>query len=343
MSAHGVVAQSATLAEMLKHSQFSLADEDLFAEFSLVKIEDELDKYNYCPDCKVPMLISESEYQCEQCGLIRMFYPEVAKESKNSNSGGGRVLSGGRRTKYYNVSTDYARTQRKAIETQLRTNNLNFAPKFADEILMNVAAKYNQIQKLIVPDGDTQKKFVRRGNIKDEVLASLIYFECMAKGATRKKKDIAAFMRLPANGFSRGEEIVLSLHACGLIELDGAVSGGNNNLMIGFVDRYLEALNITEPRYREFVIDIVKLSEEKRIGMDSHLSSKIVGAIWMLICQYGLPISATELEKAADNTKRNTFMRFQDLVRRHAPVFMPLLRKHNIDAIRGRTTRAEYN
>lgn len=326
------------LADIIKYGQLKLADDSLFAEFSSVKIEDEVEQYNYCPDCKVPMVINGADYQCESCGLVQVFNPETTKEAKPQSSY-GRFTGSNRRTRYYSVMNDYARTQRKAIETQLRTNNLNFVPKIADEILMNVAAKYNQIQnRFITDENGTQKKFVRRGNIKDEVLASLIYFECMAKGATRKKKDIAAFMHLPANGFSRGEEILLTLQASGLIDLPT-----DANVMVGFVDRYLEALNIAEPEYRDFVIDIVTLSEEKRIGMDSHLSSKVVGAIWMLICQYNIPITISELERAADNTKRNTFMKFQALVYRHAVIFAPLLQKYFVAHIKKKTSRCDYS
>jgi transcription initiation factor TFIIIB Brf1 subunit/transcription initiation factor TFIIB len=128
---------------------------------------------------------------------------------------------------------------------------------------------------------------VRRGNIKDEVLAGLIYFECIRASIVRKKKDIALFMKLPTNGFSRGEDILRNLQAEGKIDIPV-----DEEPIEGFVDRYLEELNLDNPNYIKFIVELVDESERRKIGMNSQLSSKAVGALWIIITQCGLNISS---------------------------------------------------
>lgn len=326
---------------------FKLVDDELFRSMSEVQMEDDELKYNYCPDCKIPMTLSNNEHHCPACNLIRTFDADTVGDHGESTSGNIRITTGTYKGKFYNLNNDYARTQRKLIETQLLHNNaVTKGPAIARDILIKSAAGYNSIQKMIVDevieiegnDGEiiqsvSQKKFVRRGNIKDEVLAAFVYFECIRAGATRKKKDIAAFMQLQAGGFSRGEDILRTLHAEGKIDIPVDEEPTED-----FVDRYLEALNLENPDYKGFILDLIELSEKRKIGMNSHISSKIVGAIWILIQQLNLPISAVQLEKAADNTKKNTFTKFQTVVRNSMNVFAPIFKEYKIPT--GKTVAA---
>ena len=161
-----------------------------------------------------------------------------------------------------------------------------------------------------------EKKFVKRGSIKDEVLAAILYYECIAAGTARKKRDIAALMRLPTFGFSKGEHILRDLRAKGQIDIDM-----DNEPISSFVDRYMEALGLEDQRYKDFIEKIVVLSEERKIGMNSQISSKIVGAIYLLITTKGLPITIHALEKATDNTKKNTFTKFYNAIKANMDIF----------------------
>lgn len=313
--------------------QFKLVDDDLFNQLNEVKVLDDESKYNYCPDCNIPMELSNNEFICPTCCLIQNFIADSVKDHSESTSGNIRITTGTYKGKYYNVTSDYTRTQRKFIENQLMRNNSTYiGPAIAKDILIKASAGYNNIQKLIIEEefnpesgATSQKKFVRRGNIKDEVLAAFVYFECIRANATRKKKDIAAFMKLSTNGFSRGEDILRTLKAEAKIDIP--VDADPNE---DFVDRYLEALNLEKSEYKGFILSLVNLSEKHNIGMHSHISSKIVGAIWILIQQLNLPITAVALEKAADNTKKNTFVKFQMAVQKTMPLFVPVFLKYGV-------------
>jgi hypothetical protein len=132
-------------------------------------------------------------------------------------------------------------------------------------------------------------------------------------------------MNLHTQGFSRGEDILRSLHAMGKLDLPI-----DEEPIDGFVERYLEALNLENPAYSKFVIELVNRTEELKIGMNSQLSSKIVGSIWILIDKLKIQITAAQLEKSCDQTKKNTFMKFHKIVMENIDTLSPIFTANNI-------------
>jgi len=290
------------------------------------------EKYNYCDDCNIPMIHNASEYQCGQCNQSKPFY-DMFKDYSDTSNRSIRITTGTNKGRFYNITNDYSKTQMKSIMDQLNQKQSEYSgPAFPHNILLAAAVKYNEIQKFITEDsidehGNVcgQKKFVRRGNIRDETLAGLIYFEGIREHLVRKKRDVAEFMKLHTCGFSRGEDILRSLHAEGKIDIPV-----DEEPIDGYIDRYMEALNLDKPSYVGFVTDIVNLSEQRKVGMSSQLSSKIVGAIWILIQRCKLGISSDKLEKATDNTKRNTFIKFYNVVNTNIKLFVGIFNKYNV-------------
>ncbi|SIP85835.1 Putative TFIIB [Pacmanvirus A23] len=324
------------MAELLDlyGGEFELIDENLFNKFTEAR-PDNVDEtqYNYCPDCKIPMTLAGSEYNCDMCGLTEQFAADGCKDHDETVSGSIRITTGSNKGRFYNITGDYTKTQKKFILDQLLQNQSNFTGMaFPMNVLNAAATQYNSIQKFITEDDIDidgkvrgQKKFVRRGNIKDEVLAGLIYFECIREKLVRKKRDIAIFMKLPTYGFSRGEDILRNLVGEGKLDLPT-----EDEPICGYLDRYVEILGITNQSHLNFVIEIVEESEKRKIGMNSQISSKIVGALWILVTKLGLPITAIALEKACDNTKKNTFVKFQKTVLANMKVFEFIFRRYNI-------------
>jgi predicted RNA-binding Zn-ribbon protein involved in translation (DUF1610 family) len=314
--------------------QFTLVDESLFNQFSEVRPEiADASQYNYCPDCKIPMILAGSEYQCVQCGQVQQYAADSCKDHGETVSGSIRISTGANKGRFYNITGDYTKTQKKFILEQLLQNQSGFTGNaFPLNVLNAVATQYNTIQKLITEDDiDSdgkvrgQKKFVRRGNIKDEVLAALIYFEAIREKMVRKKKDIALFMKLPTNGFSRGEDILRNLVAECRISLPV-----DEEPIEGYIDRYLDELNIDNPSFSKFVVEMVDESERRKIGMSSQLSSKIVAGVHIAITQNKMKITPMAFEKACDNTKKNTYMKFCRIVASFPTVFKPIFIKHGI-------------
>ena len=301
------------MANLIDFSNFKVVDDDAFENFSQIRPDanekESTESYNYCGDCECAMNNAGTEYQCPKCGIIKQLVGDAPNNNLDDMNGASnlRISVVGGRGRFYNITSDYARAQRAAILHQLSTNNSKYiGPKFQKDILVKAANLYNDIQKMIIPNESDEeckgKKFVKRGNIKDEVLAAIVYYECMRAEVTRKKKDVAMFMKLPTNGFSRGEDIIRSLSAEKRIEIPI-----DDNPSKDFIERYLEGLNLENENYKNFITDLVNKSEELRIGMNSQISSKVAGAIWILCDQLKLGINIAEIEKACDSCKKNTF------------------------------------
>lgn len=306
-----------------------LVDEDLFNALADGRLESSVPATpvtdrNFCPDCPdTPLQLQSCEYKCPQCGRT---------ESADITGVDIKTLMGANTLGGYRSAEGYIRAQREAIMRLLRTNNETFTgDKFPPDLLEEVASQYNVIQNLTdeIHDSDGKvvgkKKFVRRSNIKDEVLAALIYLECINRKVVRKKKDVAQFMKLQTHGFSSGENILRSLYAEGKISIDIG-----DEPVDGFAGRYLEALALDNDTYVGFITDIIHCAEAKNVGVNSVTSSKVVGAIWLLNIQLKLGIKVDQLERAGDNTKKNTFIKFYNEVVKNARLFAHVFKKYKV-------------
>lgn len=314
-----------TRPALLAPSLLAQSDLDAFERFAQPQIVAASAQYNYCPECAIPMEQSCGEYQCSACGITQSNEIDGPKDHGETMAANIRSTIGANKGKFYNnAAVDYTKTQRKMIMIQLKQRQLQYTgvTKFPYNVLEATATQYNNIQKTV----HENKKFVRRGGIKNEILAALLYFECVRAGLVRKKKDVAIFMDLATHGFSRGENILREM----AVEQELDIPIDDDESTIGFTEKYMEALDMDEDRYAQFVVDLVEESERRRIGMCSQLSSKIVGAIWILICRCNLHISDLALERATDNTKKNTFIKFHNFVYGNIKLFAPIFVAHNI-------------
>ena len=309
---------------------------------SQLKSVNKVQSFNYCQVCNIAMHTTISGYECSNCGMLQRLDGEI-KDCDEDSMGTLRVCQYGQRN-FYNISPDYSRIQKKTILIQLNTLKSQYEREvgpcpFSDTILSAVATKYNDIQQLndltdsTLNDNDQKnmtedkKKFVRRGNIKDEILGCFIQEACIKSGQPVKNKTICLFMKLTSSGMSRGKDIVRNLYLSGQIEQIDIEDIGNK-----YTELYLSKLNIinldlvnsklnnltpdqlkqqTKQRnYIKFINEIVRVSVIKKIGMHSIITSKIAGAIWVLIKHVKLNIKYQTLEIATENIRKNTWNRY---------------------------------
>ena len=287
-----------------------------------------------CEKCGEPIRVSGDEGRCIECGNIQVYYR--VRDANEQSFGRVRLKSRGGKIHVYNTgNSGYERTQKKVISNLLAHNQADFdGEPFPDNVVSAVIRLYSEIQYLTEDgeDGKSKKKFVRRGNLKEEVIAALIYFECNRAGQMRKKRDIARFMKLPTCGFSRGEDIIRGLQAEGFIDLPV-----DAETVDGFVIRYLKNLAIfaglrelADQTSISFVSALVNESETLNISRNSQTCSKVAGAIWLL-CKYKFPgISVAQIERATDNTKKTTFMRFSLEIEDKLAIFAHVFKTHNV-------------
>lgn len=278
-----------------------------------------------CKPCGVAMVVEfNGEYKCPECGMIE--HVGSVQEYEDKNVSGYRIVStsNGYR-QYYGAGSNYARKQEKDIGSQLDELALQFrGPAVPHHIRVKAGQWYNDIQKILIETPDGVKKFVKRGDIKDEVLGKLIKYECDRAGIARMDKEIAEFMRLPSAGLSRGENILRQLHNQGRIKLPTNIDPTD-----GFIDRYLECLELDDPRYKGFLSELVEEANRAGIGLRSIANSKVVGAIWVLVQKEKLPITIAELDSKC-NIRRNTFLKFSTAIVSKLHKFVDIFEKHEI-------------
>lgn len=284
--------------------------------------------HNYCEVCRIPMTRERNIWTCATCGLMSVVEGEVKDHGEDSKLS-MRITNSGR---YYKVTADYNKAQFREISEHLAKNNDKCPDnlKIPLSIIEKVAANYNDIQKLEnisnSVNGQT-RKFVKRGNNKDEILAALVFDECNKANMVRKKSDIAEWMQLKKKGFSRGETILKSLKSTSKIKLQLDAES-----MDSFINRYLNAVGVMDIQHRKFVSDLVQKSFECFIGNNSIVPTKVVGAIWILITREDTykSITVDHIESKCDNIKKNTFIKFVKAIEENIDLVVDVFRQYNI-------------
>ena len=275
---------------------------------------------NYCPECPdTPMLIHSNEYQCPLCKRTESANITSVDAGMNPNS-----LS------RHRTAADNSRAQRETLLRQMRQCCEEYKGQhFSSEIIDAVIDKYHSIQGLtksvMQGDKEVKKKIVHRSNVKNEILATILFNECLRRGDVRKRRDVAEFLQLSNGGFSNGEGILRQLQ----IENDIDVISDEDPTR-GFAERYLKALGKANAKYVDFIVELIEHADKLRHGTSSLPSSKVAGSIWLLNNSLKLNITVEEMEQAADKTKKNTFIKFYNVVLKNKQAFRVIFQKHRI-------------
>jgi hypothetical protein len=283
--------------------------------------------YNMCSDCSVIMTQRLGGLECPTCGRCLTVTGDNIKESLDYIDSYVKINRKGR---IYSSVTDYAKMQKKvnlAILTECNekykklstsSNGTVTIDKIADDILNEAADTCTAIQKLVIDEVDEsgntikQKKFVKRGNIKRELIAACLYYTCLKNLDGRKRTSIAEFMMLNTQGFSNGEHALRDLSNAGKIPLSTNIDPAP-----AFATRYLKKLNMYNANRYNFILDLIDYTFENSICISTILSTKVVGCIWLLNIYEGLKLTPTDIMSNCDGLKKNTwniyFMELFDL------------------------------
>ena len=274
--------------------------------------------YNFCDNCRVPCELTSGGYECPQCGSIKENVGQVdEKGSKSFTKCGGK--------KMYNI-VNYTESQKKQIKAELEQKN-KVAPdniKIPQFVINEVVEIYNDIQKIVIEQVDNEgkvcnKKLVNRGGIKGKIIGVCIGFVSAKHGCPMKEKNIAKFMGCVNEGLSQGKKVIRKLHNMGKINMpiDGDIDHP-------YIEKYLTNMGLykldekkipdeTSLRYKQFVNDFVEIANKNNVGTTSVITTKIVGAIYILCNRLKLQKTYTDFEKLCD-IRVNTFSRFVKLV-----------------------------
>lgn len=309
---------------------------------------------NICPTCGIAMDICNDDYICKQCKRITRSDRHFSTESQKYSNRDSR--------RYYS-SSDPQREQRDSVYESLVAHREEYlaalAAKYeipyvpnsslvdgASELsahvpttatLINVAAIYHDIQRKSSENGGTS--FVRRGDVKHEILAAILFFECIKGEEMRSKREIAEMMGLRSDGFSRGYEQLRKQAAIGNMDLynedklcehmivyyfritlgaymDSAFAAVRNapENSQQYISSYHLLLEESRDIFMRFIQEIINCAHRNHIGTKSLLQSKIVGIIWFIIQMTHYPISAQQIDMASGGIKKGTFLKFSRII-----------------------------
>lgn len=163
---------------------------------------------NMCNDCNVPLLLG-NECICPQCGRV---YSYQASGSTNPSTGTVRMSTRGGRSKLVGISSNPKESRSKNVMDTLMDRKKKQDALGADgiiipqDVLQATADAYAELQNKTEDKPDSHK-FVKRGSVRDKVLAALLEIKASEMNSARKPCDISKFMGL-SDGYSKGTIIV---------------------------------------------------------------------------------------------------------------------------------------
>lgn len=268
----------------------------------------------YCSGCDLQMNnLSDNTYECPMCERQYTHYVSVA----NFNGRDDMQAKGtnGKIHKFRTRGTEYRLQQIQNNKLHLIMLNEKYqGPRIPVEILDEASKRYSSLQ--ISYYNLRKKKFVRRGNIKEQILACFVYRLLKKKGMARQRSEISQIFGLESTGFSAGETQLQELETA--LNLDLVYDPSDE--IIDLSRRYLKTLEKKSgqdwytPKGLQFVINLVVRAEVIKCGVCCYSYSRVAGAVFMLTTECGIKLKNSIIEKACDSCKKNTFERFRKVV-----------------------------
>lgn len=281
-----------------------------------------------CDTCRVPMVINDNEYMCEICGSTRAGVDQI-EDTGPTGASAITLMSGDGRIQTFNASGPAEKSRADALIATLLCNQREYGARnggksaFPMGILTAVAARYADIQQQ--HEIRQHGQFIHRGEVRKEFIAWLLLDECGVQRYPLKSEIIADFMKLNSTGFSNGGTIMQKLVTMGLTTICEPCPP------VRFAERYLDLLGLLTKEHVNFVIGIVDTSEQIHLCMNSHVPSKVVGAIRLLVVALDRrDITPEIIEAETENTKVNTYMKFYNAIVDHLSKFIWVFEEYGI-------------
>lgn len=281
-----------------------------------------------CSICDTVMkLIFTDTYECPICEQQYNHQDSIAENTGTDElqirDASGRL----RRTRSRN--SDYRKQQIQTNKARLMTANDLWAEatgnqKLPEEVLDEAAKLYSSLQ--IAYYNIRRVKFVRRGNIKDQILACLVHKILKKKGMPRQRAEIASIFKLDITGFSTGETQIQELE--NVLNLDLVYDPSDE--IVDLATRYLKSLDskvsktLYTTRNLQFIVDLVIRAEVIKCGICCYLYSRVAGAVFLFATELNLKLHNRVIESSCDKCKKNTFERFKKIIGINYPFFVDI-------------------
>jgi len=273
----------------------------------------------FCNACNKRMVfITDDIYECSICSL-RHHHQIIIAATNNTDELQTRDAFG-KMHKTRTRRADYRLSQIQKNRTDLILKNDAYAqrtgcPKVPEEIIDEAVRFYSSVQTMYF--NLCRKKFVKRGNRKNQILAYLVYEFMNIKHLSVQRSTIINIFELDETGFSSGETQILEIIKILGIDLNHDPM----DVIVDLATRYLKNLDnecpgkIFTQKNIQFVIDLITRTLVIKCGMRCYICSRVAGAVYILIKELGFSFKNKVIETACDHCKKNTFERFRKTIK----------------------------
>jgi transcription initiation factor TFIIIB Brf1 subunit/transcription initiation factor TFIIB len=310
--------------------------------------------WEMCPECLCQMQVQGLEFVCPICCRVS----EGPLEMEVSDREGVRYCSSmvrpaprlrivGPDSAYYqrdldrNTTVDYSETQRRHVMQELMAYNTAYREQGGNPFPINVleatADAYGQVQRVCV----------KRSQMKQTILAALLYHMCIKHNFTRDRHEVADFAQLRSHGIARGDDFLRSLQADQKIDIDVNRDRLTPYIVTTFARMKLgskyasDLLGVSATFSRggradpiealqAAVRDIVGIAVDKNIGTQSVLRSKVIATTYEVLRRAGAKTTLDDIVSRC-TIRKNTITRFTTKLFEYHTHFQAAYAQHNLD------------
>ena len=304
-----------------------------------------------CPECLCQMKVRGLEFVCPLCARVSEgpLESEIsACEGRRFGVGGTSMVRSAPRLRvvgpgssYYqrdldrNTTVDYSDTQRRYVLQELHSYNMAYRESghnpFPVNVLQMTADAYSQVQQ----------QFVKRSQMKQTILAAILYHMCIKAGFARDRGEVAEFAQLRTHGIAKGDDFLRSLQADNLIDLDVNADCLDAYIVTAFARLRLiaerttprcqnEAAEVAIQGLQRAVRGIVVIAVRENIGTQSVLRSKVIAGTYEVLRRAGGTITLGDVVDRC-TIRRNTITRFTTKLAEYHSHFEAVYREHCLE------------
>lgn len=287
-----------------------------------------------CPECACDLVVQDMSYECPACHAvfeaadIQDVLPVSNPEVVGSGALRGRLRVVGREAGWFQPDLDRtnpgesSEAQKKSTYQELVRYNRDYESRggnpFPLDVLEDVAANYHIIQQASV----------KRSMMKKVILAALVFHTCISRGFTRTRAEAAELLQLTNHGIARGDDYLRSVDEDRGLEIDM-----NCDRLRPHITSVFAQLDLAEEGYeplRAAVAAIVEAADQKYIGYQSVLRSKVIAATYEVLRRKGGPTTIDEVS-AKCQIRKHTIRRFLDELGEYHSHFESIYAAHGLD------------
>ena len=266
----------------------------------------------YCCD-QQNKIIYDGNVVCENCGCILYTHHEEDDKAGKSFILPNIKINLSKQNKsnriYITTPQHYLNIKKQSLLKYLKIKNNKSPEKIHEKILEATVSSYIR---------QTKKRIFRSGK-RAEILSWLLYKQCLKWNNPRTETFITSFMELERGGFSRGVKAIEKLKK----DSDQYDKDNNDTETINTFNDKLIIINCTltnllgtngSKRYYHTIIKMYNFTDKLGIFSQFRLITKIVGCIWILICEKNIDYYADWFKKT--KIEKNTVNNFYKTIKK---------------------------